>query len=83
MRHRLIECVFNDAMRMVPGCLLHIPTDYLPRLAELRRQTENLFLAYCSVVDHKHLLHQQMVGLTIAHVERFQSRHPFRPAARI
>ena len=71
-------------MRIVTGRLLPTPTDYLPILAsikpaKLRRQGATLFLAYCSMIDPKQLLHQLMVGPTAAHEERFNFRRHFVP----
>ena len=49
--------------------------------AELRRQEATLLLAYRSVLDLQHLLHQLMVVL-ITDKERLRSRHLLVPAAR-
>ena len=54
-------------MRIVTGCLLPTPTNYLPILAgiqpaDLRRQGANLSLSYRSVMDPNCLFHQLMVG---------------------
>ena len=52
---RLIDCVLNDALRIVTGCLRPTPTDHLPILsgiqpAELFRLGATLFsLAYCGL----------------------------------
>ena len=72
---RLIDSVLNDAMRIVTACLRATPTDYLPFLvciqpAELRRQGATLSLAYRSLMDPKHPLHQLVVGPTTVHEER-------------
>ena len=50
--------------------------------AEFRQPGAILFLAYRSLMDPKHLLHQLMVGPATAHEERLRFLHPFAPAAR-
>ena len=67
---RLIDNVLKDALCIVTGCLRPTLTNYLPILAgiqpaELRRQRTALSfvtLAYRSLMNSKHLLHQLMVG---------------------
>ena len=73
-------------MRIVTECQRTMPTNLLPILAgvqpaELHRQEASLSLAYCSVVDPKHLLHELMVGSTTVHKERLRSQLLFVPAA--
>ena len=84
---RLIDSVLNDAMRIVSGCLLPTPTEYLPVLsgiqpAELRRQGATLSLANRSSLDPDHILHGRLQGSPDADGKRLKSRHPFVPAAR-
>ena len=62
VRIRLIDSVFNDALRIVTGCLRPTPSVYLPILsgiqpAELRRQGATLSLANRSYLDPDHILH--------------------------
>ena len=64
---RLIDSVLNDALRIVSGCLLPTPTEYLPVLsgiqpAELRRQGATLSLANRSSLDPDHILHGHLQG---------------------
>ena len=59
---RLIDCVINDALRIVTGCLRPTPSVYLPVLsgiqpAKLRRQGATLSLANRSSLDPDHILH--------------------------
>ena len=75
---RLIDSVLDDALSIVTGCLHPTPTYYLPILArnqpaELRRQRATLSLAYRSLMDPKHLLHQLIVGKTTVHEKRLRS----------
>ena len=84
---RLIDSVLNDALRIVTGCLLPTPTEYLPVLsgiqpAELRRQGATLSLANRSSLDPDHILHGRLEGSQDADRKRLKSRHPFVPAAR-
>ena len=74
-------------MRIATGCLRPTPTDFFVILAgiqpaKLRRQGATLSLAYQSLMDSKHLLHQLMERPIIALEERLRSRNPFVPAAR-
>ena len=53
---RLIDSIFNDALRIVTGCLAHSPKEDLPdlagiQLAELRRLGATLFLANRAIHD--------------------------------
>ena len=57
----LIDSVLN-AMCIISGCLHPMPVDYLPILAgiqpaELHQHRATLSLAYCTLMDSKHLLH--------------------------
>ena len=84
---RLIDSAFNDALRIVTGCLRPTPTDSLPVLsgihpAELRHREATLSLANRSSLDPGHILHGQLTKLQAASKERLKSRHPFAPAAR-
>ena len=84
---RLIDSVLNDALRIVSGCLLPTPTEYLPVLsgiqpAELRRQGATLSLANRSSLDPDHILHGHLQRSTDAGGKRLKSRHPFASAAR-
>ena len=50
-------------MRIITGCMHPTPTDYSPILlgiqpVELRRQGATLSMAYRSVMETNHLLHQ-------------------------
>ena len=74
-------------MSIVTGCVSPTSTDFLPILAciqpaELRRKEVTISLAYHSLMDPKHLLHQLMVRSITAHKERQRSRHLFVRAAR-
>ena len=84
---RLIDSVFNNALRIVSGCLRPTPTDYLPVLAgiqpaELRRLRVTLSLAYRGSLDPGHILYELLAGFTHGYRERLKSRRPFVPAAR-
>ena len=84
---RLIDNVLNDAMRIVTRCLRLTTTNYWPIIAgiqptQLRQPGATLSLAYRSLKDPKHLLHQLMVGSITAHEERLRSRHPLAPMER-
>ena len=83
---RIIDSIFNDALRIVTGCLCPTPTEDLPVLASiqpagLRRLGATLFLANCAIHDPDHVLHIQLVGQRDAHLGRLRSRRPFVPAA--
>ena len=72
---RLIDNVFNDALRIVTGCLRPTPTDYLPVLAgiqpaELRRLGATLSLAYRGSLDPGHILYELLAGFTHGYTER-------------
>ena len=84
---RLIDSVFNGALRIVTGCLHPTATDNLPVLsgiqpAELRRQGATLYLANRSSLDPGHILHGQLTEPQAASKERLKSRRPFIPVAR-
>ena len=83
---RLIDPVFNTALRIVTGCLLPTPTDYLTVLAgippaELRRRQATLTLAR-RALEPNHLLHHKIISPELRQSRRLKSRHPFVPAAR-
>ena len=83
---RLIDSVFNDALRMVTGCLRPTPTDHLPVLsgiqpAELRRMGATLSLAHRGSLDPDHILHGLLSGSSDTRQARLRSRRPFVPAA--
>ena len=84
---RLLDCVLNDALRIVTGCLRPTPTDHLPILsgiqpAELRRLGAALSLAYRESLDPDHILYGLLSGSSDAYQERLRSRRPFVLAAR-
>ena len=84
---RLTDSVFDDALRIVTGCLRPTSTDNLPVLsgiqpAELRRQGATLSLANRSSLDPGHILHRQVTEPWAASKERLKSRRPFALAAR-
>ena len=83
---RLIDPVINYALRIVTGCLLPTPTDYLTVLAgispaELRRRQATLTLARRSLQPN-HVLHHKIISPELRQSRRLKSRHPFVPAAR-
>ena len=83
---RLIDLVINNAMRIVTGCLLPTPTDYLTVLAgippaELHRRQATLTLA-SRALEPNHLLHHKIIRPELRQSWRLTSRHPFVPAAR-
>ena len=83
---RLIDPAFNNALRIVTGCLLPTPTDYLTVLAgippaELRRRQATLTLAR-RAMEPNHLLHHKIISPELKQSRRLKSRHPFVPAAR-
>ena len=78
---------FNDALRIVTGCLRPTPTDHLPVLsgiqpAELRRLGATLSLAYRGSLDPDHILHGLLSGSSDTRQVRLRSRRPFVLAAR-
>ena len=84
---RLIECVLNNALRIVTGYLCPTPTDYLPVLsgiqpAEFRRLGATLSLAYRGSLDPDHILHGLLSGSSDTYQLRLRSRRPFVPGAR-
>ena len=84
---RLIDSVFNDALRIVTGCLRPTPTDHLPILsgiqpAELRRMGVTLSLAYRGSLDLDHIIYGLLSGSSNTQQVRLKSRRPFVPAAR-
>ena len=84
---RLINSVFNEALRIVTGCLRFTPTDYLPILsdiqpAELHRMGATLFLAHLGSLDPDHILYVLLSGSSDTHQVRLRSRRLFVPAAR-
>ena len=83
---RLIDSVFNDALRIVTGCLRPTQTDHLLILsgiqqAELRRFGATLSLTKRGTLDPDHFLRSQLAGLPDVPRERLKSRRPFVPAA--
>ena len=60
---RLIDCVLNDALRIVTGCLRPTPTDHLLSIisdiqpAELHRMGATLSLAHRGSLDPDHILY--------------------------
>ena len=79
---RLIDSVFDDALRIVTGCLRPTPTDNLPVLsgiqpAELRRQGATLSLANRSYLDPGHNLLGQLTEPQASSKERLKSRRLF------
>ena len=84
---RLIDSVFNDALRIVTECLRLTPTDHLPILsgihaAELRRMGAILSLAHRESLDPDHILYGLLSGSSDTCQVRLRSRRPFVPAAR-
>ena len=82
----LIDPVINNALRIVTGCLLPTPTDYLTVLAgippaELRRRQATLTLAR-RALEPNHLLHHKIISSELRQSRRLKSRHSFVPAAR-
>ena len=82
---RLIDSVFNDALRIVTGCLRPFPTDNFPVLsgtqpAELLRQEGTLPLGIWLIAVH--ILHCQLNEPQAVSKEKLKSRRPFVPAAR-
>ena len=64
---RLIDSVFNYALRIATGCLRPTPTDHLPVLsgiqpAELRRLGATFSLAYRGSLDPDHILYGLLSG---------------------
>ena len=83
---RLIDPVINNALRIVTGCLLPTPTDYLKVLAgippaELCRRQAKLTLA-CRALEPDHLFRHKIISPELRQSRRLKSRHPFVPAAR-
>ena len=81
----LIDSVFNDALRIVTGCLHPAPTNNLPVLsgiqpAELRCQGATLSLANRSSLGPGHILHGQLTEPQAASKERLKSRRSFVPS---
>ena len=84
---RLIDCVLNDALRIVTGCLRSTATDHLPvlsgiQLAELRRMGVTLSLAHRRSLDTDHILYGLLSGPSVTRQVRLRSRRPFAPGAR-
>ena len=84
---RPIDSAFNDALRIVTGCLLPTPTDHLPVLsgiqpAELRRIRATLSLVYRGSLDPDHILYDLLSGSSDTGQVRLRSRRPFVPDAR-
>ena len=84
---RLIDCVCNDVLRVVTGCLCPTPTDHLPVLsgiqpAELRRMGATLSLAHRGSLDPDHILYGLLSGSSDTRHVRLRSRRLFVPAAR-
>ena len=82
----LNDPVINNALRIVTGCQLPTPTDYLTVLAgippaELRRRQAALTLAR-RALEPNHLLHHKIISPELRQSWRLKSRHPFVPAAR-
>ena len=78
---------FNDALRIVTGCLRPTSTENLLVLsgiqpAELRRQRVTLSLANRSSLYPGHILHGQQTEPQAASKKRLKSRRPFVSAAR-
>ena len=74
---RLINRIFNDALRIVSGCLRPTPTEDLPLLAGIQpanflRLGATLSLANCAIHDSDHVLQGQLVGKQDAHQERLR-----------
>ena len=83
----LIDSVFNDALRIVIGCLRLTPMDHLSILlgiqpAELRRMGATLFLAHRGSLDPDHILYGLLSGSSDTRQGILRSRRPFVPAAR-
>ena len=83
----LIDSVWNDALRIVTGCLRPTPTDHLHVLsgiqpAELRRLGATLSLAHGGFLDSDHILHGLLSGFSDTRQVRLRSRRPFVPGAR-
>ena len=83
----LIDSVWNDALRIVTGCLRPTPTDHLPILSgiqpsELCRMGTTLCLAYCGSLDPDHILYGLLSGFSDTRQVRLRFRRPFVPAER-
>ena len=82
----LIDPVTNNTLRIVTGCLLPSPTDYLTVLAgippaEVRRRQATLTLAR-RALEPNYLLHHKIISPELKQSRRLKSRHPFVPADR-
>ena len=66
---RLINSVFNDALRIVTGCLRPTPMDHLPVLSGIQ-------------LDPDHILHGLLNGFSDTCQVRLRSRRPFVPGTR-
>ena len=71
----LIDNIFNDALRIVTGCLRPTPTEDLSVLSgiqptELRRLEVTLSLANRAIHDPDHVMHGELVGQQDAHQGR-------------
>jgi len=82
---RLIDPAYNDALRIVTGCLRPTPLENLSILAgiqpaELNRSGATLSLGR-RAMEHGHLLHSELTRPSSADARRLKSRHPFVPAA--
>ena len=78
---------FNDALRIVTGCLRPTPTDHLPILsgiqpAELCRMGATLSLAHRGSLDPNHILYGLLSGSSDTCQVKLRFRRPFMPAAR-
>ena len=83
----LIDSVFNDALRIVTGCLCPTTTDHLPVLsviqpAEFRRMGATLFLVHRGSLDPDRILYGLLSGSLDTRQVRLRSRRPFVPASR-
>ena len=79
---RIIDSVFNNALRIVTGCLRPTPTEHLPILsviqpAELCRMGATLFLAHRESLDPDHVLYGILSGSSDSRQVRLRSRRPF------
>ena len=78
---RLIDPIINNALRIVTGCLLPTPTNYLTILAgippaELRRRQATLTLARKALLPN-HLIHHKITSPELKQSRRLKSRHSF------